>query len=143
MEASEYGLTHGTCFVARRLGMVAVAGLLCISWGVLGGADFFVFFPILFFPSNAHGLCTMRPACLIYLSPTNFHKPGIYGSVQVWANAWDMFSRMPSRGCRGRRAAVDFVVYFGCGGIYFVFLFFLRTHTACCKYEDALPHLPL
>ena len=25
----------------------------------------------------------------------------------------------------------------------FVFCFFLRTHTACCKYEDALPHLPL
>ena len=20
---------------------------------------------------------------------------------------------------------------------------FLRTHTACCKYEDSLPHLPL
>ena len=27
----------------------------------------------------------------------------------------------------------------------FVFLsfFFLRTHTTCCKYEAALPHLPL
>ena len=26
---------------------------------------------------------------------------------------------------------------------FFRFLFFLRTHTACCKYEAALPHLPL
>ena len=64
MEAGEYGLTRGTCFVARRLEVVAVAGLLWISWCVLGGADFFS-------------------------------------------------------------------------------VFFLRTHTACCKYEAALPHLPL
>ena len=27
--------------------------------------------------------------------------------------------------------------------VFFRFLFFLRTHTACCKYEAALPHLPL
>ena len=32
MEAGEYGLTHGTCFVARRLEVVAVAGLL---WGFI------------------------------------------------------------------------------------------------------------
>ena len=25
----------------------------------------------------------------------------------------------------------------------FVSFIFLRTHTACCKYEAALPHLPL
>ena len=69
MEVGEYGLTRGTCFVARRLELVAVAGLLWISWCVLGGAGFFrVFFP-------------------------------------------------------------RFV--------------FLRTHTACCKYETPLPHLPL
>ena len=37
-------------------------------------------------------------------------------------------------------------VRFGCGEIsfFFVFLFFiLRTNTACCKYEAALPNLPL
>ena len=56
MEAGEYGLTHGTCFVARRLEVVAVAGLLWISSGVLGGANFFVFFLRFFFASNAHGL---------------------------------------------------------------------------------------
>ena len=31
MEAGEYGLKRGTCFVARRLEVVAVAGLLWIS----------------------------------------------------------------------------------------------------------------
>ena len=41
MEASEYGLTRGTCFVARRLEVVAVALLLWISWCVLGAAGFF------------------------------------------------------------------------------------------------------
>ena len=66
MEVGEYGLTRGTCFVARRLVVVAVAGLLWISWCVLGAAGF-RFFPF----------------------------------------------------------------------------FFLQTHTACCKYEAALPHLPL
>ena len=67
MEAGEYGLTRGTCFVGRRLEVVAVAGLL--SWCVLGAADYFVFF--------------------------------------------------------------------------FSIFFVLRTHTACCKYEAAMPHLPL
>ena len=34
MEASEYGLTRGTCFVARRLEVVVVAGLLWIYFVV-------------------------------------------------------------------------------------------------------------
>ena len=34
MEAGEYGLTRGTCFVARSLKLVTVAGLLWISWCV-------------------------------------------------------------------------------------------------------------
>ena len=76
-------------------------------------------------------------------SEADFHKPGIYGgSARVWATACDVFCRAPSRVGRGRRAAVDFVVCFGWGGYFFVFfrfyLFvFLRTHTACCKYEAA------
>ena len=56
MEAGEYGLTLGTCFLACRLELDAVAGLLWISWCVLGGADFFAFFFSNFFSSNAHGL---------------------------------------------------------------------------------------
>ena len=31
VETGEYGLTRGTCFVARRLEVIAVAGLLWIS----------------------------------------------------------------------------------------------------------------
>ena len=73
MEASEYGQTRGTCFVARRREVVTVAGLLWISWCGLGGADF---------------SCVCVCVCV-------FH------------------------------------------------FFFLRTHKVCCKYEDALPHLPL
>ena len=68
IEASECGLTRGMCSAARHLELVAVTGRLWISWCVLGGADFFVFF--------SH-------------------------------------------------------------------FFFLRTHSACCKYEVALPHLPI
>ena len=39
--AGKYELPRGTCFVARRLEVVAVAGLLWISWCVLGAAEFF------------------------------------------------------------------------------------------------------
>ena len=54
MEAGEYGLTRGMCFVARHLEMVAVTGLLWISWCLLGRRDFGRFFR--FFSSSAHGL---------------------------------------------------------------------------------------
>ena len=50
------------------------------------------------------------------LYEADFHKPGIYGSGRVWANAWDVFRRTPSRGGHGRRAAVDFVVFLGAAG---------------------------
>ena len=69
MEAGEYGRTRGTCFVARRLESVAVAGLLWLSWRVLGGVDFFVSF-LSFFSLQTH----IRPAAstsqpfLMYLS---------------------------------------------------------------------------
>ena len=57
-------------------------------------------------------------------------------------------SQAISRGGRGRRAGVDFVVCLGWGEFFSCFFFprfffFLRTHTACCKYEAPLPHLPL
>ena len=62
MEASEYRLTRWTCFVARRLEVVAVAGLLWTSWCVLGGAIFFMFFiSILFFFERTRPTASMRP----------------------------------------------------------------------------------
>ena len=54
MEAGEYGLTRGACFVARRLEVVAVAGLLWVSWCVFVGSGFRFFF--VFLSSDAHGL---------------------------------------------------------------------------------------
>ena len=54
----------------------------------------------------------------------DFHKPGIHGSGRAWANAWDVFRRAPCRVGHGRRVAVDYVVCFGWGGFFRVFLFF-------------------
>ena len=51
----------------------------------------------------------------------DFIPVAFYASGRLWANPWDVFSRTPSRGGHGRRAAVDFVACFGCGGDYFVF----------------------
>ena len=48
-EAVEHGLKRRTCFVARDFEVVAVAGLLRISWWVLGAAGFRVFFLSFFF----------------------------------------------------------------------------------------------
>ena len=81
-----------------------------------------------------------------YTSEADFHKPGIYGSVRVWANAWDVFRRTPSRDGRGRRAAVDFVVCFGWGGFFCVsffrlVFFFERTRTAASMRPLCLTHL--
>ena len=44
MEADEYGLTRGTCFVSCRLEVVAVAGLLWISRCGRGKIFSFFFF---------------------------------------------------------------------------------------------------
>ena len=61
----------------------------------------------------------------MYTSEADFHKPGIYGgSVRVWAAAWDVLRRVPSRVGRGGRASVDFVVRYGLGGFYGGFFVF-------------------
>ena len=75
MEAGEYGLTRGTCFLACGLELDAVAGLLWISWCVLGGADFSVnFFFRFFFFERTRPAASMRPPCLIYLSTSSGHS---------------------------------------------------------------------
>ena len=55
MEAGEYGLTCGTFFVARRLEVVAIAGLVVISWCVLGAAGFRVLFFVFFLRTHTTG----------------------------------------------------------------------------------------
>ena len=54
MEAGEYGRTCGMWVFARRLEVVAVAGLLWLSWCVLGGADFSFYFFHEFALSNSY-----------------------------------------------------------------------------------------
>ena len=73
MEAGEYGLTRRTFFSAHRLELFAVAGLLWISWCVLGAADFscFFFFRFSFFFERTRPAASMRPPCLLYLSTSN------------------------------------------------------------------------
>ena len=75
MEAGKYGLTSGTCFFARCLEVVAVAGLLRLSWCVLGGVDFFVcvcvcvFFCRLFvFFERTRPTASMRPPLASFTS---------------------------------------------------------------------------
>ena len=79
-------------------------------------------------------MCNIRRIYLLQeLYEADFHKSGMFGSERVWANAWDVFRRTPSRNGRGHRAAVDFVVCCGCGGIFcafFCFFFFQRTRPA-------------
>ena len=63
MEAGEYGLTRGTCFVARRFEVVAVAGLQrdVDLWCVLGGAGVFRDFVSFFFFERTRPAASMRP----------------------------------------------------------------------------------
>ena len=78
MEAGEYGLTRGTCFLVCGLELDAVAGLLWISWCVSGRADFSsVFFFRFFFFLRTHTACCKHEAasCLIYLSTKNEARP--------------------------------------------------------------------
>ena len=76
MEAGEYGLTCGTCFVASRPEVVvAVAGLLSISWCVLGGVRLLRVFFRFVFVERTRPATNMRHPCLIYLSTSNKARP--------------------------------------------------------------------
>ena len=84
MQAGEYGLTRGTCLVARRLEVIAVAGLQWFSWCVLGAAGCRVFFSVVF-SSNANGLLQVWATLASFTSVlvwrpvfTYRHKAGSY-----------------------------------------------------------------
>ena len=76
----EHGLTRGTCLVTHRLEVVADAGLLWISWCVLGAADIFVFFFPIFFFERTLPAAGMRPPCLIYLPTSTGTNANIIGN---------------------------------------------------------------
>ena len=69
MEAGVYGLPRGMCLVARRLEVVAVAGLLWICFVVCIFSVFwdFVFLRFLYVESTRPTARTRQP-CLMYLS---------------------------------------------------------------------------
>ena len=81
MEAGEYGLTRGTCCVARSLELVAVAGLLWISWCALGGAGFFSH---VFLLRTHTAYCTHEAAsCLTYLSTSTGVRTGCHYLISL------------------------------------------------------------
>ena len=84
MEVGEYGPTRGACFVAHRLEVVVVPGLLLISWCVLGGVDFFLsFLSYFFFYERTRPAASMRPPCLIYLSTSTEVRTGCHDLISL------------------------------------------------------------
>ena len=67
--------------------------------------------------------------------------------MRVWATEWDVFHCMPSRGGRGRRAAVDIFrgVFFQClvgfRSFFFRFLYFERTRPTASTRQPCLMYL--
>ena len=80
MEAVERELTRGTCLAVRCLDVVAVAGLLWISWCVLGAAGFRVF-SFVFFLERIRPAPSMRPPCFIYLSTSTGVSTALHYSI--------------------------------------------------------------
>ena len=69
MEAGQYGLTRGACFLACHLELEAVPGLLWISWCVSGGADFLgFFFDFFFFFERTRPAASTRPPLVSFTS---------------------------------------------------------------------------
>ena len=105
MEAGEYGLTRRTCFVARCLEVVAVAGLLWISRCVLSAAGFFrvLIFDFFFF-ERARPAASMRTPCLIYLSTSTGVRTGCHYSIglSVCLYVYHSWFLLIARAVRGR-----------------------------------------
>ena len=76
MEAGEYRLTRGTCFIARRLEVIAVAELQWISWCVQGAEGFRAFLFSFFFFERTRPAASMRPPCLIDVSTSTVVEHG-------------------------------------------------------------------
>ena len=83
LEASEHGLTRETWFLARRLKVVAVAGLMWVLWCFIGGARFCLVFQVTIFSSSyiqssqrrlGEGAPTASQSAHRELAPTNPHQ---------------------------------------------------------------------
>ena len=76
IEASEHGLARGPWCVARRLELVAVAGLMWILFCIMGAAYFFVLCSLDFVFLRPHTVCCkLRPPCPIFFSTNNDTGP--------------------------------------------------------------------
>ena len=95
IDTGEYGLTLGTCVIARRLEAVVVAGLLRLSWCVLGGVGFFVFFfsTFVFLPTRTASCKYEATSCLICIS-TSISQAYGYGFAK------DIDRSVAPLGCR-------------------------------------------
>ena len=71
MEAGEFGLMRGTCFVAHCLELVAIAGISVDFVVCFECAIFFVFSFFALFFEHTRSAASMMPPCLIYLSTSN------------------------------------------------------------------------
>ena len=84
-EECEYGLPSGTCLTARRLEVVAVAGLLCIYFVVClfsGLVGFRFFFRFLSFERTRPTASTRQP-CLMHLSTSTGVRTGCHYLISL------------------------------------------------------------
>ena len=82
----------------------------------------------------------------VYTSEADFLKSEIYGGrVRVCATLGTCFTAAVSRWSRspGCCGYISWCVLLVFGEISFFSFYLLRTHTAYCKYEPPLPHVPL
>ena len=84
MEAGEYGLTRGACFVACRLEVVARSPGCCGFRCVFDAAGFFcVFFFRIFFFERTRPAASMRAPCLICLSTSTGVRTGCHYLISL------------------------------------------------------------
>ena len=83
MEAGEYGLTRGTCFFARRLEVVAVAGLLRLRGVFWVGSIFSCFFFDFFFLRTHTAYCKYEATSCLMFGTTQMNVYEVYDYVRL------------------------------------------------------------
>ena len=140
MEAGEYELTRGMCFVERSLKVVAVAELLCISWCVLGAAGFRFFSPFFFFECTRPAANTSPPRLIssllverpvhrrVHNRASARRRRGLlnYGLVDIHSRLVDVQSPRT-----GIRSIFRYRIHAMCGEITSLFLLVMRYRKNC------------